>query len=148
MLFLILTPIFHNIRKKCMFYISDNISDNVDPASSSSSPPDDHPVSVNSFQPLVVLCPSNPCQNGGQCLMVGSSPRCVCQLSHTGSCSFMFCRFGDYHFVVMVTSLKGMGMGFARSGLGFNELQTDLTFRFHGTVLFTYLSNSLSISSN
>ncbi|XP_063690098.1 contactin-associated protein like 5-3-like [Bolinopsis microptera] len=58
--------------------------DRLEPEAGDSGTPSDDPVPASSYQPLVSLCPSNNCQNGGQCMMVGSSFTCICKLSHTG----------------------------------------------------------------
>ncbi|KAL5248363.1 hypothetical protein ACHWQZ_G017520 [Mnemiopsis leidyi] len=63
-------------------FVHSSASDATDPETSGT--PESSLVSALSYQPLVTLCPDNPCKNEGQCLKVGSTFTCVCPLSHTG----------------------------------------------------------------
>ena len=67
---------------KCQVSYINPVSDSIEGEPSIS--PSEDPVSDSSYQPLVALCPSNTCLNGGQCLTLGSSFTCVCPLSFTG----------------------------------------------------------------
>ena len=79
---------------KCQVSYINPVSDSIE--GEPSIPPSEDPVSDSSYQPLAVLCPSNSCLNGGQCLTVGSSFTCVCPLSFTG---LIFCFFTFFLFL-------------------------------------------------